>query len=474
MITIALALSGALLAPAANSGGAITHGTFDQSDVVRIGRSLESVAPKHPDYTYPVRFRVVDKDEINAVSYFFFEEDEDELHPAIDIYQGLIDKVVGDNEGILAAVIAHELGHIALGHSVSGVMTDPELTDADNIYQREQELEADIAGASYLERSGRSKEAMIDLIKEFDRLDREVGWGWFETLASDHPSAIARAAAVDDDPRVWNAILSFDTGLAFLESRRWALAGRAFQEAIVKEPRLLGAVVNDAYASLMIYWDLLPLGVRAKWFRPDFGAFLTDPLAAARGDEVTDEDRRRYAAAMQKLERAIEKAPDVKRAKELLALAKILEPDGKESVIRAGLTELESLLTSEESRYRKVAIVNNLLVGYHRIEDLNKGFNLLIDTINATIVDDKIVFNSAAVENLVYITWQNASEETERTVLALFGHWLKNTSDASSAWDAARERYEELCEKLDVEPKETEPALLFFCRPVSIFIEGKQ
>src|SRR5215210_1697843 len=59
-----------------------------------------------PDYPY--RFRVIDQNEVNAVSL---------PGGPVYIYSGLL-KMVGRDDDALAGVIAHELGHIRERHSV--------------------------------------------------------------------------------------------------------------------------------------------------------------------------------------------------------------------------------------------------------------------------------------------------------------------------------------------------------------------
>lgn len=105
----------------------------------------------------------------------------------IYVYKGLIDKVKKDDE--IAAVLAHEISHIAAGHHEKrlrrAILTDmfriisvsqaPTIENKINInnaiielslsYSREEEIEADKLSAVYLKRAGYDPMAVISMIE---------------------------------------------------------------------------------------------------------------------------------------------------------------------------------------------------------------------------------------------------------------------------------------------------------------------
>lgn len=154
-----------------------------QNRVKRIGERLSRVCDRR-DITY--YFKVLDEEEVNAVSL-----------PGGYIYinRGLIEKVESDDE--IAAVIGHELGHIAARHAVkrlqgslgyfalsvliAGTGGSRELSRGANVafnelllsYSREDELLADRLAVRYMRRAGFDPRAMLSLLEKLREIERE-------------------------------------------------------------------------------------------------------------------------------------------------------------------------------------------------------------------------------------------------------------------------------------------------------------
>lgn len=153
--------------------------------VDQVGQKIAAISHR-PDLTFT--FTIVDSPDINAFAL-----------PGGFVYinRGLISYL--DSEAQLAAVLAHEVGHITGRHAVkqdaaqkgSGVMTvlsvlatgstvvgdvtDLWGTAAVRGYGREMELEADSLGAQYLSKAGYPTNAMIEVItvlKDHERFSR--------------------------------------------------------------------------------------------------------------------------------------------------------------------------------------------------------------------------------------------------------------------------------------------------------------
>jgi beta-barrel assembly-enhancing protease len=150
----------------------------------RLGQNLA----RNSDVTFPVTFKLIEADEINAFTlpggYVF-------------INTGLLE--LSGNEAELASAIAHEIGHAAARHATRqasrdklvsmgtlplAVLAGPAARVAMNAampmafmrFSREFETEADLLGIQYLWKSGYDPTASIDLFEALESTEkREPG-----------------------------------------------------------------------------------------------------------------------------------------------------------------------------------------------------------------------------------------------------------------------------------------------------------
>ena len=172
--------------------------------VSTIGRRIVEVCDRQ-ELTYT--FKIIEKDEVNAVSL-----------PGgfVYIFRGLIDFV--DNDDQLAAVIAHEIGHIAARHSVKKLQSiysysfltllavqagQPGLAQGIDMafasvffqYSREDEFLADQLSVKYLSKAGYDPSETVAFLKKIRRKqEREPSrqYSYWRT----HPYVSQRIAAV--------------------------------------------------------------------------------------------------------------------------------------------------------------------------------------------------------------------------------------------------------------------------------------
>jgi MAF protein len=153
-----------------------------QKRVRDIGQKVAAVSDRKEIKYY---FNVLDDDEVNAVAL-----------PGGFVYvnKGLVDRV--DNDDELAAVLAHEVGHIVARHSIkklqaaqgysllrvliaaspaageAGSAADAAFTELILGYGREDELLADQLGARYAKLAGYNPRAMIDFLDKLQKINR--------------------------------------------------------------------------------------------------------------------------------------------------------------------------------------------------------------------------------------------------------------------------------------------------------------
>jgi len=157
-----------------------------QEYVQRVGEKLAKVSGR-PELEW--KFTIVDTDDVNAFAT---------MGGYVYISRGILPYMQSEAE--LAAVLGHEIGHIAAQHlqskqrksTIAGIASAataiftgmPALADLTNLagaaiisgYGREAELEADRLGAEYLAKSGYNPDAMIEVIatlKDQDSFERE-------------------------------------------------------------------------------------------------------------------------------------------------------------------------------------------------------------------------------------------------------------------------------------------------------------
>lgn len=190
-------------------------------EIGRITQQLEHAAA-HPDLA--ITFKVVRNENINAFAM-----------PGgyVAVFKGLVDwaKAVAPQAGsswenYLAAVLAHELAHVTLGHGgelvenmrqqVGDTWADVIAGDclnyecelaydvtviAESRYSREREFAADAAGGLYLLRAGWEIQDAMDTQRQFDRMERERGAYYSAQLATyvrTHPRSSEREAALEE------------------------------------------------------------------------------------------------------------------------------------------------------------------------------------------------------------------------------------------------------------------------------------
>ncbi|MBE0432533.1 M48 family metalloprotease [candidate division WOR-3 bacterium] len=198
-----------------------------QNYVSIIGNKIAKVCDRK-DVKYT--FKVLDNEEINAFAC-----------PGgfIYIYKGLMKKM--DNEAQLAAVLAHEVGHVVARHSVKrlqaiyGYSIVMEVALGDKMsnaarqmidaatgvvllgYGRENEYQADEYGILYAKKAGYNPRGMIQVFEKFKQMEGQPP-NTFQKLLMSHPPASDRISNGNREIQTVGG-----TGLPYYESEYVAI-----------------------------------------------------------------------------------------------------------------------------------------------------------------------------------------------------------------------------------------------------------
>ncbi len=203
-----------------------------------LGRRLERVIPSQ--YGWPYEFHVLQEKDINAFAL-----------PGGPIFVNLGTIFAAGNEAELAGVIAHEMAHVYMQHSMKqqrkaalpallgglasaagGIIGGPvgalgqigAQVAAGSIimkYSRVDEAQADSVGAIIMYKAGYNPQAMADF---FQKLEKQSGGGPPQIL-SDHPNPGNRYAAITRETQNWPV-------------RQWQAHTQQFQRARAEASRI--------------------------------------------------------------------------------------------------------------------------------------------------------------------------------------------------------------------------------------------
>lgn len=454
LVLIALALVSTSWSAQTNS--------FTQADLEKMVSELDAVIPHNEHFKYPIKCTLVDKPDVNA--YATVTQEGTDLRSTMVVFTGLA-KGTKNDQRLIRACVAHELSHLSKGH-VTGV--DPSARDLKNLWTRQQEFEADKFGAEALVKAGHAKKDMVDLLMFLDS-DNDPSGHWLEKLTADHADPKARAAEISDNPSALNALMLFDTALAYEDAREHLYANKLFAASVKQWPDLTEAYINSAKCALLFYYDNLPSAVRDSWWRPDFGPLITTPHAAApQAAEVTDEDRERWNEALTAAQLAVEKNKGSDSANETLALTMVLEPDGKKTTVQSGIDWFKTSLTQAADDSTKLRYANNAGLGLRRNGDLNSAYHTIIDAQKTTNR-----FNSALAENLGRVTVKDRSKEDDTLAANVLFTWLGNTPQANPYYQTVKETFGTVCTAAGITPKAIDPKPLSICKVTTLYTSNK-
>jgi Protein of unknown function (DUF4197)/Peptidase family M48/DnaJ-like protein C11, C-terminal len=209
--------------------------------VQQLGRKLVSVIPQQE--SWPYQFHVVAQKEINAFAL-----------PGGPIFINLGTITAADNEAELAGVMAHEMSHVYMQHSIKQMKTQQTEQELAGIlgavlgqvggvagslgqlgvnlgagmlslkYSRSDEAQADAVGAVIMYQAGYEPKALAEF---FQKLEQQGG-GNGPGFLSDHPDPGNRVAAVEKEIQGWPPRTFEASSQAFVRARQQAQTVRAY------------------------------------------------------------------------------------------------------------------------------------------------------------------------------------------------------------------------------------------------------
>jgi tetratricopeptide (TPR) repeat protein len=435
-----------------------------QAELEKMVGELDAVGVRNDRYIYPIKCSVVESDDVNAyASIDKMPKEGEKPQSVMVVYSGLVKFAKGDRR-LIRAVVAHEVAHLMQGHVLAPRFVAQDLA---HLWTRQQEMDADLTGSKLLERAGYSKKDMIDMLAMLDKLEADSGWIW-RLSKNDHTSAKNRAAEVAGNTDVMKSMMCFEKGLAFMECRNYSNAANMFERATKLEPKFVDAFVNAAQAGLMNYYDNLPAAIQEKWFIPDFGPTLTDNPIGGREPEIREEDKARFRKAQQLIAAAKAKAPTNARVLEFELLAKALDPDATPTTLVAVGDKLGAS-TSTGEVVDRIRFANNAAVAYHRGGNIQKAYDIVIQTLKSTRS-----FSNYLAQNLGRFNVPNRSKDDELLVLDVMVQWLNDSPTSNPYYQIVKDNYTKGCTKAGVQAKETKPKPTYLCNAVSIHFQGKE
>jgi predicted Zn-dependent protease len=165
-----------------------------------LGKLMQRIYPlSAEDHQFTISVQVVREDQVNAFA---------SLGGQIFVNSGLLREVRTPEE--LAAVLAHEIGHVEHRHIIQGAFSEALFVlvyywmDASSAaaifhklmslpFSRQQEEEADLSAVERLQKANVSVQGMVDFFKRLDKQGSAGSPGFSWEALSDHPKSLERS-----------------------------------------------------------------------------------------------------------------------------------------------------------------------------------------------------------------------------------------------------------------------------------------
>jgi Zn-dependent protease with chaperone function len=227
--------------------------------VASLGRKLQAVIPQQ--HNWPYEFHVVQESDINAFAL-----------PGGPIFVNLGTINAADNEAELAGVLAHEMSHVYMQHSIKAMQKQGTTQAAGQIlggilgavlggtagalanlgaqvgagvismkYSRADEAQADAIGAIIMYKAGYNP---VYIAQFFQKLEKEGASG--PQFLSDHPNPGNRVAAVEAEIKNWPPQNYRNDTPQFAQAKQQAAGVKAYTAQQIQQMAQSGQIHNTS------------------------------------------------------------------------------------------------------------------------------------------------------------------------------------------------------------------------------------
>ncbi|MGH9525008.1 MAG: M48 family metalloprotease [Terriglobales bacterium] len=228
--------------------------------VNELGNRLKAVIP--PQYNWPYQFHVIPQKDINAFAL-----------PGGQIFVNVGTIQAADNEAELAGVMAHEMSHVYMQHSIKQMKQNQGpsiLAGLGQIlgsmiggvggalaslggqmvggmwsmkYSRADEAQADAVGAIIMYKAGYDPHYLALF---FQKLEKEAGANGTPQFLSDHPAPGNRYQAISDEVRNWPRRNYTNSSSQFQQAHADALRTRTYTAQQIADMQKSGQIQNTS------------------------------------------------------------------------------------------------------------------------------------------------------------------------------------------------------------------------------------
>lgn len=378
----------------------------------------------------------------------------------ITLSAGLLQTLVGDDDGALAAVIGHELAHLVLGHHRAGSGGRQDDVVIGWGASREAEFAADelatrLAGGGGYDPQG--------LVRVLERARERLGKGsYFDSLGGEHPDLAERLAALEQDrAALWEAALDFEIGVDLLGGEDFASAEACFRSAREQFPEAPEVLCNLGCCLLMLTYRALP---PEHWVRfdlgqplePGYATFLPVEPRRTRAEAELARLRALWTEAVGYLQAALRHSPRYALALGNLGFAYLVAPDGPRTAEAQRWLEAAANGAGGEdggggsggSGLRRALANDRALVA--RLGGDREGARSLLEPLAAA--DGKGAGSTAPGVNLCLLLAESPSPADQTRAADRLEQLLPRTPAPSAQWEYAHGKYLALCARLQRTP----------------------
>lgn len=433
----------------------------DKKMLQDVSTALLAVCEPVPGFVWPPNFGFIDDPGVNAYATVISRNNK--LFPIVRVTNDMMEEVIQGDSNRLAYVLGHELGHLLKKHVLA--KSEPDATRfIKTVFDRAQEVEADLIGAELAVKAGYSFTKGVKAILRMKELGMD--YSSFEGLSTDHPSWDNRLEKMDKDKsQLWKAMSAFNNGAVFLITEQYAHAESCFERVTKEFPNCYEGWANLGFARLMQYCDQLD---KADLKEYGIGQIVTGGFYfRAESIKVRGKNSKLWKEAVAALQESNRLKPGQSRVLANLGLAYLVHPESKD------LKEATRLLGEADAAAKDHEIIHpvtraSMLInlgiatladgkekaGLARLDEGEK----IVRSFSGSPVGRRMIpaLDASLLYTRALALLESKKKEDRVKAADLFEQYLENCSPLSLWWGVAYDRYQDLCKSLDRKAKSSD------------------